>query len=145
MFFNGDKRFLKIIPVFLFISFIASAQKVVVDDLVKGKWFVEGNLQDSVVKLTRKRNPSSPYRVYTFATGTVLHRCDSIYQSAFDDTGNEVRINKLDCNSPATYGLKNLIMYISTGKSSHYFIVEAKKGGGMYTLRRTKAEYYNQP
>lgn len=113
------------------------------DDLVKGKWYVEGNLKDSIVKLARKRNLTTQFRTYEFVQAGILYRCDSVYQSDFDANGIERQINKLDCNSPATFGVKNLILRISTGQATYYFIIDPKKGGG-YTLKRTKSDYYYQ-
>ena len=144
MIFSRSIFFLKIIPVFIFIQFNLSAQKVITDDLTKGKWYVEGDLKDSIVKLNRKRNVNFTFRQYVFVPGTVLQRCDSVYQSAFDINGNETMLNKLDCNSPATYGVKNLMLMVSTGSNTYYFIIEPKKGGGAYTLKRSKAEFYYQ-
>lgn len=135
---------LKLIPVFLFFNTKLVGQQVIVDDLVKGKWYIEGELKDSIVKLSRKRNPAFPYKQFVFASGTVLHRCDSVYQSAFDNNGNEVKINKLDCNSPAIYGVKNQILMISTGSVTFYYYLEPKKGGGFYNMKQTKEEYYYQ-
>lgn len=143
MFLHGNTLFIKLIPVFICIQFSLHAQKVITDDLVKGKWFVEGDLKDSIVKLVRKRNFTAPFRQYSFVQAGVLHRCDSVYQSDFDANGNERQINKLDCNSPATFGVKNMVLMVSTGQATYYFLIDPKKGGG-YTLKRTKSEYYYQ-
>jgi hypothetical protein len=143
MFLHGNKIFIKIIPVFLCLHFSLVAQKVIMDDLVKGKWYVEGNLNDSTVKLARKRNLAAPFRTYTFVQAGVIQRCDSVYQSDFDANGNERQINKLDCNSPATFGIKNMVLMVSTGQATFYFIIDPKKGGG-YILKRTKSDYYYQ-
>lgn len=144
MCFSGKINFLKLFPVFLCSFFSLKGQQVIKDDLTKGKWYVEGNLNDSLVKISRKRNNNNPFRQFVFAVGTVLHRCDSVYQSGFDANGNEVKMNKLDCNSPAIYGLKNQILMINNGNKSYYFYVEPKKGNGSYLLKRTKEEYYYQ-
>lgn len=135
---------LKLIPFFIFLTFVGRAQKVITDDLTKGKWYVDGDLKDSIVKLNRKRNITTAFRQYVFVPGTVLQRCDSVYQSGFDANGNEIKLNNLDCNSPATYGVKNMVLMVSTGSKTFYFIIDPKKGGGAYTLKRTKAEYYYQ-
>lgn len=143
MHFKNIITFLKFIPVFICCHFSLSAQKVIIDDLTKGKWYVEGDLKDSIVKLNRKRNIANPYRQYVFITGTVLQCCDSVFQSTFDMNGNETTLNSLDCNSPATYGVKNMVLMISTGNNTFYFFIDPKKGG-TYTLKRTKSEYYYQ-
>lgn len=137
-----NKTLLKLIPVFICLHFSLNAQDVILNDLVKGNWFVEGDLKDSLVKLSFKRNKAFPHRQYAFTKSGILNRCDSVYQSSFDEKGNEVHLNKLDCNSPASFKLKHQILFISTGQASYYFAVDPRKGGG-YTLRKTKAEYYN--
>lgn len=141
--FLGKIIFQKLFPVFLCLQFSASAQQSVRDDLIKGKWYVEGDLKDSIVKISRKRNHTVSFRTYSFLQAGVLNRCDSVYQSDFDANGNERQNNQLNCNSPATYGMKNGVLMISTGQTTHYFIVNPKKSD-TYILKRTKSEYYYQ-
>lgn len=140
---NGNIFFMKLIPVFICLHFSINAQIVIVDDLVKGKWFVEGDLKDSIVKLSRKRNITVSYRQYIFVKAGAIQRCDSVYQSDFDQNGVEHITNKIDCNSPATFGVKNMVLMVSTGHATYYFLIDPKKGGG-YTLKRSKSEYYYQ-